>query len=75
MGIISIPETEVTLLGKWTHSSWAKKGHSFIHLQTIIEPLICALSRWSLCPGGGDRQKCNEGKNHAMKEEAHNEME
>ena len=49
--------------------------HSFIHLQTIIEHLICALPRWSLCPGGGDRQKCNEGKKHAMKEKAHNEME
>lgn len=46
MGIISIQETEVALLGKRTHSSWAKKGLSFIHQQIFLE------HQYVLCPDG-----------------------
>lgn len=64
-------EMAVTLLGKWTHSSWAKKSYSLIHsfannhwASNMFSAQMKFMSWWGWQEIS--RQTCNEGNRHAM---------
>lgn len=65
-------EMAVTLLGKWTHSSWANKSYSFIHsfadnhwASNMFSAQMKFMSWWGWQEIS--RQTCKEGNRHVMK--------